>query len=109
MTQRLREVALADAGRADKEHVLVALYEGARGEVEHLGLREARVEAEVEVLERLGVLEARPAEPETQLLRPSTLHLVVEHAEEKLEVTDHWPSPDRKTIILRFFAVGEHG
>src|SRR4029453_14226461 len=65
----LREVALADAGLADQADILPARDEGAGGELEDLGLRDRRVEGEVEVLDGLGVLEARAPESDVELLR----------------------------------------
>jgi hypothetical protein len=51
MTERLRDVRFPDAGSADQQNVLVALDEAAGGKVDDLGLRDLRVEVEVEVLE----------------------------------------------------------
>lgn len=77
-TERLRDVALADAGLADEANVLAARDEGAGGELEDLGARHLRVEGEVEVLERALVLEARAPEPLVELLRVAALDLVGE-------------------------------
>ena len=55
----LRDVALADAGRADQEDVLRFADEPAGRDVEDLRPLDLRVEAPVEVLESLLVAEAR--------------------------------------------------
>ena len=62
VTERLRDVRLADAGAPDEQYVLVPLDERAGREVDDLGLGHLRVEQEVEVLDRAHTLEARAAE-----------------------------------------------
>jgi hypothetical protein len=61
----------------------VALDEGARREIEELGLVQLRIEAEVEALERLCGIKRRAPEAEPEILLRATLDLVVhEHGEE---------------------------
>ncbi len=83
MAERLGEVALADAGRTDDEDVVLALHEGAGGELEDLGLRDRGVEGEVEVLDGLGVLEVGAADALHELLCLAPLHLVGEQPVEE--------------------------
>src|SRR5439155_11724091 len=81
--QRLRNVTLPDPGRAVDQDVLVALDEGARREIEELGLVQLRIEAEVEAFERLGGIEGGAPQAEPQILLGAALDLVVhEHGEE---------------------------
>src|SRR5262249_10733779 len=63
-----------------RDDVLPARDEGAGRELEDLGPRDRRVEGEVEVLDRLGVLEAGTAQPHIELLRLAPFHLVGEEA-----------------------------
>jgi hypothetical protein len=84
MAEGLGEVALADARRSDEQDVLALGDEGARGEVDDLRLRDARVEVEVEVLEGLRVLEVGAAKPEVELLGLAALDLVVQQPVQKL-------------------------
>jgi hypothetical protein len=57
VAEGLCQVRLADAGRTDDEDVVVPVDEGAGRQLEHLGLRDGRVEGEVEVLDGLRVVE----------------------------------------------------
>lgn len=68
MAERLREVALADTGLADEADVFLARDERTRGEVEDLRLGDGRIEGEIEILERLGVLEGGAPEADVELL-----------------------------------------
>lgn len=63
VTERLADVRLADAGRADQQDVLVALDEVAGREVDDLRPRDLRVEGEVEGLEVPLVFEVGAADP----------------------------------------------
>jgi hypothetical protein len=54
MPYRPGDVRLADAGLADHHDALVALHEGARGEVDDLGLRDRRVETGVDAGARVA-------------------------------------------------------
>src|SRR5437867_4631126 len=83
VAERLGEVALPDAGLTDEADVLPARDEGAGGELQDLGLRDRRVEGEVEVLDGLRVLEARAAEAHVELLRLAAFHLVGEEPVEE--------------------------
>ena len=79
-------MALADARRADQEHVIVLGDEAGRGELGELGLGDLGIEAPVEVLELLdlddlGLLEAACEEPVG-----SSVQLVLDEQLEKLEV-----------------------
>ena len=58
----LGEVGLADAHRADQEHRLLARDEAAGGEVADLDRGDLGVEGEVEIGERLHLVEARALE-----------------------------------------------
>jgi len=88
VAERLRDVGLADAGRADQEQVLAPLDEGAGGKVDDLGLGHRRVEGEVEVLERGGVLEAGAADALLELLAVAAVDFVGEQAVEKLAMRE---------------------
>jgi hypothetical protein len=70
----------ADAGLADEQHVLVALDEATRREVDDLGLGDGRIEGEVEVLEAGVVVEAGAAQPTLELLGLAALDLVGQDA-----------------------------
>ncbi len=59
VTDGLREVTLADASRTDEQNVLAFSHEGTCRQVDDLRLRNARIEREVEVLERALMLEVR--------------------------------------------------
>jgi hypothetical protein len=85
MGQGLRDVALAHAGWAVDPDVRVSLEEGARREIEGLGLVERGIEAEVEAFERLdGIAGGAPqAHPECTLR--SALDLVVQERGEELD------------------------
>jgi hypothetical protein len=78
VAERLRDVALADAGLADQQHVLVAADEVAGREVDDPVLGDLRVEVEVEALEGLAALEVGPAQPRGHLLAVAALDLVVQ-------------------------------
>ena len=82
----LRDVALADAGLADQQHVVVAGDEVGGRQVDDLVAGDLRVEAEVEVLEGLAALEVRPAQARGRLFAVAAFDLVVqEPVEEFLE------------------------
>ena len=66
MADRLRDVGLPDAALADDAEILLLVDERARRQVDDLRLRYLWVEAEVEVLEALLVLEAGAPEPEVE-------------------------------------------
>lgn len=82
----LRDVALADTGLADQQHVVVAGDEVGGREVDDLVFGDLRVEAEVEVLEGLATLEVCAAQARGRLLAVTAFDLVVEEpVEEFLE------------------------
>jgi len=68
VTERLADMRLADAGRADQQDVLVALDEVAGREVDDLRARDLRVEGEVEGLKGPLVFEVGAAESQRELL-----------------------------------------
>lgn len=68
VADRLREMALADAGGTDEADVLAAVDEGTGREIDALGLGYLGVESEVEILDRLRVLEVGPAQAQVELL-----------------------------------------
>jgi hypothetical protein len=86
MGQRLRQVALAGAGLAVDQDVLVALDELAGGEVEDLGLVQLRIEGEVEAFERLGGIEGGAPQAEAQAALAAALDFVLEQQGEELDV-----------------------
>ncbi|QDE71504.1 hypothetical protein BHS05_33325 [Myxococcus xanthus] len=86
VAEGLGQVGLADAGGADDEDVVVALQEGAGAQFQHLGLGDAGVEVEVEVLEGAGVLEGGTAHALGELLGVATFHLVAQQAVEEFGV-----------------------
>src|SRR5262245_33416093 len=83
--QGLRDVTLPDPGRPVDQDVLVALDEGARREVEELGLVELGIEAEVEAFQGLGAIEGGAAQAQAELALRAALDLVVEQRGEKLD------------------------
>jgi hypothetical protein len=86
VAEGLGEVALADAGGADEEGVLVALDETAGGEVGDLLLRELGAGGEVEGLEGLLGVEGGAAEAHLELVLGAALDLVLEELGEELDV-----------------------
>ena len=80
MAERLGDVALADAGLAEEQDVLVAADEVAGRQVDELVLGDLRIEVEVEAVERLAALEVGAAQTGGHLLAVAALDLVVEQA-----------------------------
>ena len=78
-------MGFADAGRALDQHVLMPLDEARGGEIEDLLAGNRGIEAEVEALERLLEIEARPPQPQGELLLGPTLHLVFQEPLEKFD------------------------
>ena len=85
---RLRDVALADSGRADEQHVLLSLDEVASGEIDDLRFRDLGVEGPVEVLEPLGALEVGATHTQVELFVLPALDLVGAQPEEELAVAE---------------------
>jgi hypothetical protein len=77
---------LSDPSLAHDHHHLLASDEVAGGEVDDLGLRDVRVEGEVELLERLVRLEGRAPQPEIELLLIASLDLVLQRPVQELRV-----------------------
>ena len=86
LTERLRDVRLADAGASDEQHVLVALDEAACREVDDLRLRDLGLKAKSKSSMRPRALEARAAQPHVELLAVAAFTLVGEQPVEKLTV-----------------------
>ncbi len=86
LTERLRDVRLADARATDEQNVLLALAEAAGREIDDLRLRDLRFEVEVEVLERARVVEGSAPKPHLELLAVAALDLVGEQAKQRLAV-----------------------
>jgi hypothetical protein len=82
----LGEVALAGTARAGDEDRDLLLEKAAGGEVEDESLVEAGIESEVEVLERLLPSEARPSQPQGELLVLAPSHLVGDEQTQELGV-----------------------
>lgn len=76
VAKRLSDVRLAHPGRSEQEHVLALLDEATRSKVDDFRLRHVRVEVEVEVLERLRMLEVCAADALIELLSVAALDLV---------------------------------
>jgi len=83
MAVGLGDVRLADSSRADQENVLVTVDEAAGREVDDLALGSLRVEGEVKVIEGPFVVEARPPQPERQLLAFAAIDLVGEQTQQE--------------------------
>ena len=86
VAERLGDVALADTGGPHQQHVLVTRNEVTRRQVDDTRFGHSRVEVEVEVLERLRLLEASPPKPQLKLFAVAALGLVGEQSIEKLDV-----------------------
>src|SRR5439155_14137734 len=86
VAERLREMRFPDAGRALNQHVLVPFDEAPSRQIEDLLTRDRGIEVEVETLERLLEIEARPPQPERELLLRPAFHFVLQEALEKLDI-----------------------
>ena len=82
----LSQVRLADAGGTDEEHILVAVHEGAGGQIDDLGLGHRGIEDEVEIFECPGVLEGGAANALLELFAVAALDLIAEQTIEKLAI-----------------------
>src|SRR5690606_13366282 len=80
VAESLGDVALAHAGLPDQADVLPLADETAGRQIDDLGLRYLRVEGEVEVFERLAVLEVGFPQATIELLGISALDLVGEES-----------------------------
>ena len=81
-----RDVALAHASRTDEKDVPAEADKVAGRQVDDARLRYLRIEGELEVLERLVVLELGTTQPELELLGFTTLDLVGEQPEQELGI-----------------------
>lgn len=65
-------MGLADTALADQQDVVVAVYEGTRRELDDSVLGDVVVEGEVEVLQRLAVLEVGSIQSQLQPMSPGS-------------------------------------
>jgi hypothetical protein len=102
MTQRLREVTFADAGRATDQNILMAREVGARGQVKDLLAIDGRVEVEVETFQRFVAVEGGSPQPELQLFLGAAFDFVFEQAGQEFGIRqaffDGLPIPNLQTV-----------
>ena len=82
----MREVALAGSRRADEDHVLALVEEGAGGKVDDACPGKVGVEPKIEALYCSVVLKIGSSKPGIELLPVPPLHLVAQKAREELGV-----------------------
>ena len=88
MSDRLREVGLAHADRADQEQRLLALDEAAGRKVPDLGRGDLRVEGEIEVRKGLRLVEARALDAPRERAGRASLDLILDQEPEEGEVPE---------------------
>ena len=84
VTDGLSDMALADPGLADQAKVFVAVDKCTGGQVEDFGFGYLGIEGEIEILERLGMVEAGATESEVELFRLTAVYFVGQKPQKKL-------------------------